>query len=77
MLLAAFECGGSMLSLPAALKPHQFYILEWFYFLKLIEGNKLGQTFITDTNTTKIPSILKDLKVDHKVFQISNGNLKM
>ena len=47
------------------------------YILKLIEGDKLGQTFITDTNTTKIPSILKKLKVDHKVFQISNGNLKM
>ena len=47
------------------------------YILKLIEEDKLGQTFITDTSPTKIPGILKDLNVDHKFFQISNGNLKI
>jgi len=44
------------------------------YILSLIEKNKLGQTFITDTNKEKIPNILKKLNIPSKLFWIEEGN---
>ena len=43
------------------------------YILNLIEQNKLGQTFITDTSIKKIPDILNNLNVNHNSFVIENG----
>lgn len=43
------------------------------YILSLIEKNKLGQTFITDTNNDKIPNILKKLKIENQLYWIDNG----
>ena len=44
------------------------------YILNLIEKDKLGQTFITDTSKEKIPKILKDLKVSHQSFIVEKGS---
>ena len=43
------------------------------FILDLIRSNKIGQCFITDTSTTKIPNILSDFKVDYNLFEIENG----
>ena len=43
------------------------------YILSLIEKNKLGQTFITDTSNDKIPNILKKLKIENQLYWIDNG----
>ena len=43
------------------------------YILDLIRSKKIGQCFITDTNTTKIPNILSDFKVEFNLFEIKNG----
>lgn len=46
------------------------------FLLKLIADGKLGQTFITDTNTTKVPDLLSALGVQHAVFEIEKGSVK-
>ena len=46
------------------------------YLVDLIEKEKLGQTFITDTDLDKVPGILNALKVDYKAFEINQGNSK-
>ena len=43
------------------------------YILELIRSKKIGQSFITDTSTTKIPNILSNFKVDYNLFEIENG----
>ncbi len=45
------------------------------YLLKLIVDGKLGQTFITDTSTQKVPELLHALKVEHQTFEIERGAL--
>jgi hypothetical protein len=45
------------------------------YLLKLIVDGKLGQTFITDTSTQKVPELLHALKVQHQTFEIERGAL--
>ncbi len=45
------------------------------YILDLIRSKKIGQCFITDTSTAKIPQILSDFKVDHNLFEIVNGTV--
>ena len=47
------------------------------YILNLIEQNKLGQTFITDTSIKKIPDILNNLNVNHSSFVIENGKAEI
>lgn len=46
------------------------------YLLGMIKEGKLGQTFITDTSTEKVPSILKRLSIDFKAFEIEEGQIK-
>jgi len=46
------------------------------YIVDLIEKEKLGQTFITDTDIKKVPGILKAMKVDFKAFEIQQGSSK-
>tara|TARA_B100001027_G_scaffold79616_1_gene54440 strand:+ start:538 stop:1629 length:1092 start_codon:yes stop_codon:yes gene_type:complete len=43
------------------------------YILDLIRTKKIGQCFITDTSTAKIPNILSEFKVDYNLFEIENG----
>lgn len=46
------------------------------YLLGMIKEGKLGQTFITDTNTEKVPSILERLGIDFRAFEIAEGQVK-
>jgi DNA replication and repair protein RecF len=46
------------------------------YLLGMIKEGKLGQTFVTDTNTEKVPSILKRLDIDFRAFEIEDGQIK-
>lgn len=46
------------------------------YLLGMIKEGKLGQTFITDTNPEKVPTILKRLKIDFNAFEIEEGQIK-
>ncbi|MCB9188429.1 MAG: DNA replication/repair protein RecF [Flavobacteriales bacterium] len=46
------------------------------YLLGMIKEGKLGQTFITDTNTEKVPGILKRLEIDFNAFEIEDGQIK-
>ncbi|CAG5076428.1 DNA replication/repair protein RecF [Parvicella tangerina] len=46
------------------------------YLLGMIKEGKLGQTFITDTSTEKVPSILKRLDINFNAFEIENGAIK-
>tara|TARA_B100000963_G_C22545902_1_gene634404 strand:+ start:37 stop:1140 length:1104 start_codon:yes stop_codon:yes gene_type:complete len=43
------------------------------YLLDLINSQNLGQTFITDTDLKKVPSILNSMKIDFQAFEIKNG----
>jgi DNA replication and repair protein RecF len=45
------------------------------FLLGLISKGELGQTFITDTSLTKVPSILKELNVNFKSFKITAGEV--
>ena len=46
------------------------------YLIHLIENEKLGQTFITDTNVKKVPDLLRSMNVDFKAFEIQGGDSK-
>ena len=46
------------------------------YILDLIRMNKVGQCFITDTSTTKVPSVLSDFNVTFNQFEIISGTVK-
>lgn len=43
--------------------------------MDIIADDKMGQTFITDTSLTRVPAILSERKIEHKVFQVSEGGL--
>jgi DNA replication and repair protein RecF len=43
------------------------------YLLELITKKKVGQTFITDTSTTRVPDLLDKLGVAFNAFTIENG----
>jgi DNA replication and repair protein RecF len=45
------------------------------FLLGLISKGELGQTFITDTSLTKVPTILKELNVNFKSFKITAGEV--
>ena len=44
------------------------------YLLDLLKNEVLGQTFITDTDLEKVPSILTNMNINFKAFEISEGN---
>lgn len=46
------------------------------YLLGMIKEGKLGQTFITDTSTEKVPGILIRLKINFNAFEIEDGQVK-
>ena len=46
------------------------------YLINMIENQKLGQTFITDTNLNKVPEILSNMNVNYKAFKINSGSSK-
>jgi DNA replication and repair protein RecF len=44
--------------------------------LKLVADEAFGQIFITHTNLDRMNDILKELKIDHKLFFVSKGNVE-
>ncbi len=40
---------------------------------KLVSDIDFGQIFITDTSYTRMPDILKELEIDYKILNLSNG----
>jgi DNA replication and repair protein RecF len=45
--------------------------------LELVNENSFGQIFITHTNLDRMKIILDELKIEHTLFQISNGSTKL
>ncbi len=43
--------------------------------IQLVAENHFGQIFITDTNEERMSSILREIPADHRVFQITNGEI--
>lgn len=41
--------------------------------IKLVSNNNFGQVFITDTQRERIEKVFHTVKIDHKIFRISNG----
>jgi DNA replication and repair protein RecF len=39
----------------------------------LISDNSFGQAFITDTQKERINEVFKQVKIDHKIFEIIDG----
>lgn len=43
--------------------------------LQLVNSERFGQVFLTDTDASKAPEILNALQVEHKIFDITQGNI--
>lgn len=43
--------------------------------MEIVTANDFGQVFITDTSPEKLPRLLDQLKVEHKIFRIKDGAL--
>jgi DNA replication and repair protein RecF len=43
--------------------------------IKLTSDNNFGQVFITDTQRERIEYMLREIDIDHKIFEITNGNI--
>ncbi len=41
--------------------------------IHLVSDNSFGQTFITDTQSQRIEDIFRQVKIDHKIFEINEG----
>ena len=42
----------------------------------LVSGDEYGQIFITDTNRDHLDQILQGSRLDYKIFEVDNGNVK-
>ena len=42
----------------------------------LVAGEEYGQIFITDTNREHLDQILHDSRLDYKIFEVDDGNIK-
>ena len=43
----------------------------------LVSENNFGQVFITDTQKKRIADIFAQIKIDHKVFEVESGTVKL
>ena len=41
----------------------------------LVSNNNFGQVFITDTQRSRIENIFTKVNIDHRIFEIENGNI--
>ena len=41
--------------------------------IHLVSENSFGQAFITDTQQERVENIFKQVNIDHKIFEISDG----
>lgn len=44
--------------------------------VKLVSSNQFGQIFITDTNRDHLDDILRHAHLDHRIFHVSEGEIK-
>ena len=44
--------------------------------LALVASDKMGQVFISDTNTDRVPDLLQKLDVEHSTFIVDGGQLE-
>lgn len=47
------------------------------YLLSMLKEGRLGQTFITDTSTERVPKMLEAIGVSHNSFEMERGMIKM
>ena len=45
--------------------------------IQLVSENNFGQVFITDTQRVRVERIFKTVEIDHKIFEVHNGQLKV
>ena len=45
--------------------------------IKVVNDNRFGQIFITDTNRTHLDEIIKTLNNGYKIFVVNNGNCRL
>lgn len=45
--------------------------------IKLVSENSFGQVFITDTQKQRIEKIFKLIDIDHNIFDVADGNVKL
>jgi len=45
--------------------------------VKLVSDNSFGQVFITDTQKERIKHIFLSLDIEHKIFEIINGDIEL
>lgn len=45
--------------------------------IKVVNDNRFGQIFITDTNRTHLDDIIKNLNNGYKIFIVNNGNCRL
>jgi DNA replication and repair protein RecF len=43
--------------------------------MQMVSNNDFGQVFITDTSTSKVENIFKDIEVDLKLFKVTGGEI--
>jgi DNA replication and repair protein RecF len=41
--------------------------------VRLVSENNFGQVFITDTQRHRVEKLLKEVKIDHRIFEITDG----
>lgn len=45
--------------------------------IRLVSENSFGQVFITDTKRSRIEEIFREVNIDHKLFQITEGTAEL
>jgi DNA replication and repair protein RecF len=43
--------------------------------INLVSENSFGQVFITDTRRQRIEMLFREVQIDHKIFEVSNGEI--
>ena len=46
------------------------------HLLKIISGKEFGQVFISDTNSNRVPELLKKISVEYSAYHVENGKIE-
>ena len=44
--------------------------------MEIVRKDWVGQVFISDTHTDRLPTIFDELNTEYKAFHVSNGEVK-
>jgi DNA replication and repair protein RecF len=44
--------------------------------IRLVSENSFGQVFITDTQRSRIEKLFEEVRIDHRIFNISEGRIE-